>query len=596
MAASVAQRLKISIIATTTLVLTISGGMASLQERAALRRQLDTTAVAVAGRLATTLPTPVWNVDDAQVVNVLMGEMKDPEIEAIQVVGSKGPVAVVERDAQDRPVSRPTPSALGDVVLGTARLIYRDQGSPRELGQAQVALTTRFVRRAFWRSLLLLAAEIVVLDLILILLLTIVVNWTVIRPLWQFRDALRSMTGADAGLDRRLDEHRRDEFGEIARFFNLVTTHFQRIIGTQKELEAELEGSTRQLRLGVQKLERRNFEIAQLQELTEMLTVCQDLGECRGVLASFLDGLFPNCSGHLFLTEPGSGLLTAAAVIGGAPAVGDFPAEICWGIRESKAYVCPAGSGKPMCGHVEREYEGTALCIPIISGGDTHGLLHLRPLPSAPDEEPRFSELTGLATRVAERLALALTTFKLRITLRDQSIHDPLTGLYNRRYLDEVAGRELVNATRRGGALGFIMFDIDHFKDFNDTYGHDAGDVLLRELSQFVTGRLRGGDLAFRIGGEEFLLVLPSADATATLARAETLRQEVAAGLHVKYREALLTVTFSAGVASFPVHGERLSTLLKAADTALYRAKEGGRNRVEAAASPDRGDLFFRGT
>jgi diguanylate cyclase (GGDEF)-like protein len=316
------------------------------------------------------------------------------------------------------------------------------------------------------------------------------------------------------------------------------------------------------------------------------------MDECRRVLASFLGRLFPDCSGHLFLTEPGSGMLTAAAGIGGAPAMGDFPAEACWGIREGKAYVCPAESGKPRCGHVESEYEGTALCIPISGGGDTHGLLHLRPLPPAPGEDPRFGELSGLATRVAERLALALTTFNLRIALREQSIHDPLTGLYNRRYLDEVAGRELVNATRRGGALGFIMFDIDHFKDFNDTYGHDAGDILLRELSQFITGRLRGGDLAFRIGGEEFLLVLPGADTTATLARAEALRQEVVAGLRVKYREESLTVTFSAGVASFPIHGERLSTLLKAADTALYRAKEGGRNRVEAAAGPDRGDLF----
>ena len=173
--------------------------------------------------------------------------------------------------------------------------------------------------------------------------------------------------------------------------------------------------------------------------------------------------------------------------------------------------------------------------------------------------------------------------------MREQSIHDPLTGLYNRRYLDEVAHRELQRAARRGQPVGVALFDIDHFKRFNDEHGHDAGDAVLFQLTRFIESRLRAGDLAFRIGGEEFLLLLAEADREATLAKMEGFRREVETDLRVKHAQLNLTVTISAGVAAFPGDGTSLEDLLKAADTAMYRAKTMGRNCVFATggSAPD---------
>jgi diguanylate cyclase (GGDEF)-like protein len=187
---------------------------------------------------------------------------------------------------------------------------------------------------------------------------------------------------------------------------------------------------------------------------------------------------------------------------------------------------------------------------------------------------------------VAESLAFTLTTLKLKVRLREQSIRDPLTGLYNRRYLEEVAHREFQRAARWGHAVGVALFDIDHFKEFNDEHGHDAGDAVLAQLTRFIGSRLREGDLAFRIGGEEFLLLLTEADAMTTLAKMEGFRGEVETQLLVKHRQLNLSVTISAGIAAFPADGGCLEDLMKAADRAMYRAKAGGRNRVMMGDGP----------
>jgi diguanylate cyclase (GGDEF)-like protein len=192
-----------------------------------------------------------------------------------------------------------------------------------------------------------------------------------------------------------------------------------------------------------------------------------------------------------------------------------------------------------------------------------------------------------LALSVAEDMALALANLRLRETLRSQAIRDPLTGLFNRRYMEETLERELNRVKRQGAPLGVIMMDLDHFKQYNDTYGHSAGDDLLSALGSLIKSQIREEDIACRYGGEEFLLILPGTSMEVTLERAEILRQAVQE-MHLRYRS-LKPITLSLGVAVYPDHGDTGLEIIQAADAALYRAKQAGRDRVMAA--EDAGEL-----
>jgi diguanylate cyclase (GGDEF)-like protein len=225
---------------------------------------------------------------------------------------------------------------------------------------------------------------------------------------------------------------------------------------------------------------------------------------------------------------------------------------------------------------------GGYLCVPLIAQGETLGVLHLRPGPPAEAQTPALAAVKDqLALTVAEDLALALANLRLRESLRSQAIRDPLTGLFNRRYLEETLGRELGRVKRVGAPLGVIMMDLDHFKQYNDTFGHSAGDELLSALGILLKSQIRGEDIACRYGGEEFLLILPGASVSIALERAEILRQAVKE-MH-RHHQGLKPTTLSLGVAVYPDHGDTGLQLIRSADAALYRAKQAGRDRVMAA-------------
>ena len=178
---------------------------------------------------------------------------------------------------------------------------------------------------------------------------------------------------------------------------------------------------------------------------------------------------------------------------------------------------------------------------------------------------------------------MTLATLSLQDRLRQQSIRDPLSGLYNRRYLEESAQRELTRCGRRGQPLSLLMLDIDHFKKFNDTHGHPGGDALLAQFGQLLQSMTRGEDIACRYGGEEFTLILPEAGSDAAFQRADAIRAAVEAMQVTHLGAALGKVTVSIGVATYPEHGATPDGLMRLADDALYRAKRAGRNRVEVA-------------
>ena len=217
----------------------------------------------------------------------------------------------------------------------------------------------------------------------------------------------------------------------------------------------------------------------------------------------------------------------------------------------------------------------------MMAQGETLGMLYLQAKPSAEGVAAPFSESKQqLATAVAEQIALALSNLKLRETLRQQSVRDPLTGLFNRRFLEEVLDRELARLERKNLPLSLIMIDVDNFKSFNDTFGHEAGDAVLRDLGGVLQRHVRGSDIACRYGGEEFTIVLPEASVEIGRQRAEMLREAARELRLVHDGKSLGAITLSLGVACFPGHGRRREHLLQVADAALYEAKNGGRNRV----------------
>lgn len=184
---------------------------------------------------------------------------------------------------------------------------------------------------------------------------------------------------------------------------------------------------------------------------------------------------------------------------------------------------------------------------------------------------------------ITERKRAQDALLRNQALLREQSVRDHLTGLFNRRYMEETLERELLRAVRKHLSLGIIMLDVDEFKQFNDSYGHAAGDLVLRQLGSLLLKQVRGEDIPCRYGGDEFLIVLPDASLIATSERAEHICK-IAVRSHLQFDgQALTAVTLSLGVAVFPEHGVTTEAILKAADTALYRAKHNGRGRVEVA-------------
>jgi diguanylate cyclase (GGDEF)-like protein len=234
-----------------------------------------------------------------------------------------------------------------------------------------------------------------------------------------------------------------------------------------------------------------------------------------------------------------------------------------------------------VCQHAERLSSETFFCIPLLAQGELAALLFVSMAATAAMENSDLGRMRQrLATTFCERTSLSLSNLKLREQLRLQSIRDPLTGLFNRSYLEETLEREISRAIRNQSTVGIIMMDLDHFKDVNDTFGHDAGDFLLREVGQFLSTHVRKHDIVCRYGGEEFTLILPDASLEDTAQRAEQLRRR-AREIDANYEGCDLgSVRFSLGVASFPKDGSSAAAVLKEADRSLYRAKAEGRDRV----------------
>jgi diguanylate cyclase (GGDEF)-like protein/PAS domain S-box-containing protein len=375
----------------------------------------------------------------------------------------------------------------------------------------------------------------------------------------------------------------RDSNGQIVRFLAVLEYVTERY-----QVEKALHEANQSLTVWVQELERRNQEAKLFNRLSELLQSCQTSEDAYTVIGQMTSELFNQQSGGLYVLNNSRTLLEAVMLWGdegSQSGIGEliFKPEECWALRRGRAHTVADMTNKLICRHLgttpeERAAHIPYICVPLTGQGEMLGLITQR---INPDLTPEQCE--QLAVQVAERSALALANLKLRETLRSQAIRDPLTGLFNRRYLEETLEREISRAARHHHTLGVVMFDIDHFKKFNDDYGHHAGDILLQELGHYIQSHTRSEDVASRYGGEEFTLVMPDSSEENTINRVDQIREGIK-HLQTQYRgQPLGSVTVSFGVASFPDNGQTSDELLQKADDALYQSKKLGGDRVMAA-------------
>ncbi|MCC6148224.1 MAG: diguanylate cyclase [Anaerolineaceae bacterium] len=344
-----------------------------------------------------------------------------------------------------------------------------------------------------------------------------------------------------------------------------------------KNAEEALYQANEQLRFSVTKLSERNHDAILINEMGELLQSCLDVEEVYEVVRTFGHKLLPDHSGALYiLNDDGTHAEKVTAWGETPPVLPLFQSQMCWGLRRGRVHIYEKDLAMPQCGHIDEvNAPEVSICVPLIAQGETMGVLYSACLHARP-----FDRCYQLITTIAERAALAIANLRLQETLRMQAIRDPLTGLFNRRYMDESLAREMLRAQRRQYSFAVVMVDIDHFKVFNDQYGHQAGDVLLQALSACLVSNVRGEDIVCRYGGEEFVIILPEISLEKACNRMEEIRL-AAKHLGVEYRgQSLGGITVSIGVAAFPQHGGETPSLLLAADRALYQAKQEGRDRV----------------
>ncbi len=356
----------------------------------------------------------------------------------------------------------------------------------------------------------------------------------------------------------------------------------------RRRAEEALQKANKDLSSYVNELEQRNREIELLSEMDSLLQASATFEEAHTVIAKFVQDIFSKESGAVYLLNEPKNTLEAIVSWGDIkPGEQVMGTDECWALRLGRIHQVDATRPEVICHHIKHVLDAAYLCVPMMAQNETIGLLHLLFDSNwfSYSEEVRkhiIENKRRLALTVAESIALLLANFRLREILYSQSIHDSLTGLFNRRHMEQLLERELHRVSRKGYPLGIIMLDIDHFKRFNDTFGHEAGDMLLRELSACLQRGIREEDFACRYGGEEFVIILPETSLENTRQRAEQLRKEAGHTTIIYRGKSLDAITVSMGVAAFPEHGTTADELLRAADTALYRAKEEGRDRVVA--------------
>lgn len=406
--------------------------------------------------------------------------------------------------------------------------------------------------------------------------------WAIIRgierPLVALLDAVARFGDGDRAVRVRVNAGA-SEFRRLGAAYNSMADSLVGALEKQELSEQALALANGELVEHAQILKQRSGSIEVISAMSQRLQALREPGELTQVLECFLPQVLPSLSGQLYLFNNSRNLLVRAATWGGSEEGPEtFAPDDCWGLRRGLAHLITNESHDVRCRHADANCQSDQLCKPVMAGGQILGLLYVQ---GAIDSEDRFRLVL-----VAENVALAVVNENLRKRLREQSIRDPLTGLFNRRYVEEALMLESARSSRSDTPLSVIMADVDHFKSFNDTRGHPAGDALLKALGGLMQDHFREGDIICRYGGEEFAIIAPGADLDLITRRAESLRAAVRQMKITHDGQDLGSVSMSFGIASSPGRGGVPGQeLISQADQALYRAKRNGRDRVETGGS-----------
>jgi len=471
----------------------------------------------------------------------------EPFIRSVEDSGRpQGAAAVVASDVLFRPAEASI-EALKD-VLATLRL-----RSAEEASQAVPSL----------------AAVVVPLGVGVTLLLALLGAWltrSISGPLLRLNRTAQALV---RGEPVSFKAEREDEVGALAE----ILEQMRRDVGVRYEA-AHRDGE----------------HAATFNQLAQLTSFASDEQELVQAAVHALRRLVPAERGDILLANPSQNRLTVSTAWGeGAPEAGKLVQvegiDRCPGIRRSSAFVardvaddmavrCPAHPA----------LVGTVACVPMSALGKMVGVIHLEQ-----SEAGAFTpEMMQLVARVAESVGLAMANARLMRTMEGQAMSDALTGLRNARFFDPYLEQELENAQRDQQSTSVIMLDLDHFKTFNDTYGHPAGDEALRTFARVLSATIRSSDVAARYGGEEFVVALRHAPIDDARRIAEKIRLAIEQMVVELGPGRYGRITASLGVASTEAHVHDMKSLVALADAALYRAKESGRNRVEVAPTAER--------
>ncbi len=331
-------------------------------------------------------------------------------------------------------------------------------------------------------------------------------------------------------------------------------------------------------------LEQRTAEVLRVTKMSNLLQTAGDMREAGEILSRMMSPLVAPHAGAIYLTAASLNRLDCLTSWGDANYATTISPDECWGLRRGGVYGAANPDQDVYCAHVHADAQHAPyLCVPMMAHGVSLGLLHVGFAQEAgcadvPDHE------RARVQRLADQITLALANVKLRQSLREQSIRDLLTGLYNRRYLVESLEREVARTWREKTPLAVLMFDVDYFKRFNDQYGHQGGDAVLQALGRVLRESARASDLVARYGGEEFTVLLHNTGLAGAREWGERLRDTVRNMQVTCAGQSLPPITISLGLAVYGEHGTKADDLLRAADAALYDAKRDGRDRLMIAA------------
>jgi diguanylate cyclase (GGDEF)-like protein len=439
-------------------------------------------------------------------------------------------------------------------------MVERFQYQLDQRTEAQVAAASQSAR--IWKSVSEVALAIT--GLLFLCVLYFVFKQRVLKPVVRLSDVVTRLAAQDYAAEPPTLGHV-DEIGDMAQAIRIFRENG--LARQRLEEERDADRALRDL----------------LSRMTQRMQGCDSLRDLEEVVRRFVPEIASDLAGRLYLHDASrNALVEACSWSAPVHSRREFSPMTCWALRRGLPHR-PAGAAIDVpCDHLDSA-EGAGidtLCLPLNAHGETFGLLYFEPRDGHADAATPETYLTMLA----ENIGLALANLRLREQLRGMAMSDALTGLANRRHLDATLETVLAEAERLGQPISCLMVDVDHFKRFNETFGHDAGDAVLRQVGAVLRDAVRDEELAFRYRGEEFLLLLPGLDAEGAEERAERIRERIAElNLH-QDGTPLGTLNASIGIATAPRHCAA-DRLVKTADAALLRAKEQGRDRVVVAAA-----------